>query len=725
MLRTLKTFNAHNINDNTSYTATVLNPFSLPPAKPVFVSQGNSDSEDTGVYTVDVQTIAVSIKIRNYASRVTLAAQLQQWFKRGTLGNLVVTYSDDGVDYYKPCRVVNLIQDPTHSLYFTAILNTGWTAWRAVTASTNTWNLSGTGGNNTITLLGDDEAPLSVTFSLTAGPANGYLYQKLYQLINAPQTVPALGYGPWCITLDTASLIADNANKCQINNVAGITAVATTIAYDTVTGTLPSAGSGYVDTEQISWTGKTGTTSGNLTGVTRGIGGTTAATHADNAVIKLSYMQAGCNDLRIFLDGKETNRWIASPNNASTKVWFNLTMNKGYSLALKTAIASAGSISYIEFAVNPNVLSALTAMPVEGILVHGTEWIKYKGKDLANYRLVVTARGVLGTTLQAHAAADVFTYMEHVIAICYGNFTIAAPDANDTTYDNTKPVFVLSSSTNSSWVYDATSIFIDKSVTGRTGGWVPVIYAAQGKNTGLYGIYYLKRGAGPDPAMGMHISPYYKGTTLLADNASIGFVFYRACGIDTTTFTGEKYSSSVIFPSVAALQSSSDGALYTTLWNEAVPASLSTWTALGTHSSVAMSSVRWMRFLFEGTTDARLVDTIFEVHTGTINFVSANLPTGTIGAQQLSQQIDLVFSNGANSDAFQCVLPMLPGLTLALDGEAKTVLYNNVNAHSTILPNSDSRAWWIRLAPGSNTLTISSVDVGTMVASLSWYRRRL
>lgn len=722
MLRTLKTFNAHNINDNTSYTATVLNPFSLPPAKPVFVSQGNSDSEDTGVYTVDVQTIAVSIKIRNYASRVTLAAQLQQWFKRGTLGNLVVTYSDDGVDYYKPCRVVNLIQDPSHSLYFTAILNTGWTAWRAVTASTNTWNLTGTGGNNTITLLGDDEAPLSVTFSLSAGPANGYLYQKLYQLINAPQTVPALGYGPWCITLDTASLIADNANKCQINNVAGITAVATTIAYDTVTGTLPSAGSGYVDTEQISWTGKTGTTSGNLTGVTRGIGGTTAATHADNAVIKLSYMQAGCNDLRIFLDGKETNRWIASPNNASTKVWFNLTMNKGYSLALKTAIASAGSISYIEFAVNPNVLSALTAMPVEGILVHGTEWIKYKGKDLANYRLVVTARGVLGTTLQAHAAADVFTYMEHVIAICYGNFTIAAPDANDTTYDNAKPVFVLSSSTNSSWVYDATGNFIDVNVTGRTGGFKPVLYAAQGKNSWPY---YLKHSTGPDPAMGMVNSPYYRGATLLADNASLGFIFYRACGINTTTFTGEKYASTSSFPATAALQSSSDGSIFATVWNEAIPGTLATWTALSAHSGIAMSSVRWMRVLFEGTVAAAVgAQAQFEIQTGTITFVSANLPTDSIGSQQASQQLDLVLSNGANSDSFQTILPMLPGLTLALDGEAKTVLYNNVNAHSTILPNSESRAWWIRLTPGSNTLTVTSVDVGTLVANLSWYRRR-
>jgi hypothetical protein len=97
--------------------------------------------------------------------------------------------------------------------------------------------------------------------------------------------------------------VADNSNKCQLNG--GINSSVTTIAYDTVTGSIPSVGSGYIDSEQIKWTGKTGTTSGNLTGVTRGIGGTSAASHADNAEIKLSYVLANGDDLRVFIDGKK------------------------------------------------------------------------------------------------------------------------------------------------------------------------------------------------------------------------------------------------------------------------------------------------------------------------------------------------------------------------------------------------------------------------------------
>ena len=723
MLRITKTFDGHAINDGTNYRAWILNPYHVPSIQPVFVAQANADAVDAGIFTVDPATVVLKIKILNYANRQTLISQLQSWFKRGTLGDLVMTFSDDGLDYYKPCRVVNIVPEPEYPMHFIVTLNTGWSTWRAVTADTYAWNLTGTGGNHTVTLLGDDETPLSVTFSLSAGPANGYLYQRLYQLLNAPQSVPALGYGPWCVTVDTASLIADNANKCQINNGAGITAVATTIAYDTVTGTLPSAGSGYVDTEQIKWTGKTGTTSGNLTGVTRGIGGTTAATHADNAVIKLSYMQANCADLRIFLNGKETNRWIANPNNASTLVWFNLTIDQGYSLTLKTAIASSGDISYIEFAVTPDSLNALTAMPAEGILVHGTEWIKYKGKDLAKYRLSVTARGMMGTTLQAHAAADVFRYMQHVIAVCYGNTASVAPSTLDTTYDYTKPVFLLASSSNSSWVYDATSAFYDSMQTGRTGGFSPIILRRLGL---LSSTYPVKQNAKTgDPALGMLIATYMQGGKWNSEQASLGWQFYRACGIDTTTFTGQKYRTGADWPLVASLQNSADGKTYLSVWTEATPGSITTWTALASHSGVAMSSERWMRFLFEGgVAAANQMYAMLEILTGTINFVSANLPTGTLGSQQLSRQLDLVLSNAANSDAFETNVPMLLGMTLAIDGEEKTVLYNQINAHEVILSNDESRDRLIRLVKGDNILTVSAVDVGTLAANLSWYRRR-
>ena len=65
------------------------------------------------------------------------------------------------------------------------------------------------------------------------------------------------------------------------------TATQSTVAYDGVSDAseLPTTGYVMIGTEIIHYTGGGGATSGTLTGCTRGWFGTTAATHAENAVI--------------------------------------------------------------------------------------------------------------------------------------------------------------------------------------------------------------------------------------------------------------------------------------------------------------------------------------------------------------------------------------------------------------------------------------------------------
>jgi hypothetical protein len=66
----------------------------------------------------------------------------------------------------------------------------------------------------------------------------------------------------------------------QLNGA--ITAGATTIVVDSTTGFTSPAGRIRIDSEEMSYTGTTGT---SFTGVTRGINATTAAAHADNAFV--------------------------------------------------------------------------------------------------------------------------------------------------------------------------------------------------------------------------------------------------------------------------------------------------------------------------------------------------------------------------------------------------------------------------------------------------------
>ena len=85
---------------------------------------------------------------------------------------------------------------------------------------------------------------------------------------------------------NTTSITSPTA---AVDDGSNISASATTITYDTLTtGTgilaLPDQGTIKIGSEQISYTGKTSTT---LTSLTRGINGTTAAIHNNNAVTLL------------------------------------------------------------------------------------------------------------------------------------------------------------------------------------------------------------------------------------------------------------------------------------------------------------------------------------------------------------------------------------------------------------------------------------------------------
>ena len=63
--------------------------------------------------------------------------------------------------------------------------------------------------------------------------------------------------------------------------------------------------------------------------------------------------------------------------------------------------------------------------------------------------------------------------------------------------------------------------------------------------------------------------------------------------------------------------------------------------------------------------------------------------------------------------------------TLKVDGETNIITFDdNVYAHEALSLDDESRGVWIRLAPGSNNIVISSDKLGTMEVVLTWHRRR-
>lgn len=122
---------------------------------------------------------------------------------------------------------------------------------------------------------------------------DNYLYHKI--AVHGHRTrileVPILNSG------DVLYIWADGMGQQQINNGGGYNNSATSIAWDTAVGAaLPAAGRAVFqqDTtpnprEEFDYTAL-GTP---MTGVVRGVGGTAAAAHADNALILNYYITAG------------------------------------------------------------------------------------------------------------------------------------------------------------------------------------------------------------------------------------------------------------------------------------------------------------------------------------------------------------------------------------------------------------------------------------------------
>lgn len=643
----IKTVDGRNVNDNTNYKA-VGKLDNLPAASLTHIEMEQSDPVDSGSWSVEPRTGAVIVLIRNYAQREALLSQLKKWFKRGQAVVVVATATEDSVDYQIACRVVNVVQDDTYRQQVTLLLKSDQTAWRSVALQTDTNNFTSTGGTKVINVGGNTETSLIVTFTPTAGPLTGYLYQDLYRLPGVPGV--DLGYGPWCMTVNHSALVT--ASKSQ--------------------------------------------TSGN--------------------------------DLRVFVNGAEVRRWIApGTNNTSTcKVWFNLTIPLGHQFTLGTGISTT-DVEYLEVHNTPNNIATLKKMPTSGVIYSGTEWMLYSSINPTLRRVYIKQRGALGTTRQSFLGGGSVTFavIPNVITLQYGNLTIGAPADLDATYDNIKPLFDLAASDNAQWVYTASTSFRDLNVTGRTGGWT-TFEKKNGTVTKLYDI--TQDAESGNPALGQKIAAYPKGTGWVQDTATLRHIISRACGINEISMTGQKFRSGAAYPAGARVEKSKDGKTWMSLWSEAKPATVNVWTAWAAHSNVALGAgFKWLSLTFVGSVNGIEAYAAQECLTATVEFVSANLPTGTFLGEKNNSYIDFTFSNDENGDAIAVAGPILRDKVLSLDGELYTATYDKTNAHEMMRLNDEGRSTWIRLkGEQNNTLRLTALsDQGTLVTALSWYRRRI
>lgn len=448
------------------------------------------------------------------------------------------------------------------------------------------------------------------------------------------------------------------------------------------------------------------------------------------ALVTAGKMLSSCNDLRVYNGETEIKRWISGPNTTTTKIWFNCDMAEGYSLTLLTGIDDVTDVPSLQFAVNATTSAIITKMPNSGIVYHGTEWFYYSGKNATACTLTITKRGVWNTTKQAHVATDVFAYIQNPIRIVYGKATATDPSLADANYDNEKPVFNLSSSTNTSWVWDDTTDFYIPNQSGRKGQWAPLPPRALDTYNGRASkVYHVEGDAeSGDPAMGIKFGAYQSGALWKPDTGPISFLFYSSSRISGVSATGRKYRNTAHWMPKSGFQRSDNSSVWVDLWIEASPSAALAWENWSTHSSVSVANTsQFIRFSVVGvSSDAADSYALSEALTVTVDFVSANIPTGTLLGEVDHYPLDVTLSNDVSGDEVGILYPALYNKAFLMDGEAFEATFDGVRAHRSITLNDEGRASWLRLQPGVNTLTLSSnEDMGTVSVALSWYRRRL
>lgn len=403
------------------------------------------------------------------------------------LPNLVAN-DGDGNAWRAACRVIGVDRHPENKAYFIVKLYVPNPVWEENAADTDTADaMSGDSGTMVVANAGNRKArpTLTVTpqtvkntlvhdfaLSLRGFVVNRSLYPWKHHPVQLFATADGSG------SYDTAALVKVAADTALVNEPGDVTAAATEIDFDTPGGGGLDTPDGmiYIDNEQIYYTGNTGT---QLTGCVRGIGGTTAATHLNNATITRSQMLENGDDIVVWINGVRVERWLIDMNTAATKLWVNLSGPARKKMTVRSAVdakeitagdpADGGTL---------RVEEDISDMPESGQVVTDDELITYTGRDLAGKGFTTIERGAWGTTAASHTAGSDPVYRcdyLFVIGASMGRATFFPPDAPI----ERRPCIQLKASHNNKHYWgdegdDAFTAFRDHAYPNRSAQWRPL-----------------------------------------------------------------------------------------------------------------------------------------------------------------------------------------------------------------------------------------------------------
>jgi hypothetical protein len=406
-------------------------------------------------------------------------------------------------------------------------------------------------------------------------------------------------------------------------------------------------------------------------------------------------IQSDLDDLRVWVDGAEVDRWCdPATDNATTKVWVNIVWEPDIQMSLKTGIGAADTTIYVD--------ESIDDMPNSGTLMIDNEVITYDSKNNADKTFNNCSRGAKGTTAASHSAAVTVYWLQHDIWILYGNSGASAPSIDD----DYKPMFRLDTSTNLSWDYDEMWSESTPERNAPLGWWnYPDLYTGTQDTT-----------ADPATVIGYH----------LYEEASIswGGFFNSPIDISAANFqTGYKKASSSV-PGLWNWEIYSN--IEHTLYEIPAPTAWNTWQSWSRNETGLAANTSTIGIYHTFLSIGGGQETFCEFGDVTFTFDSSMTPVIVIGGEQTNYTIDGTLTNNTTGEAVEIQLAGM-GLNedLEFDTDAKTMIYkeDETNQFQALTLVGGARRDWLKAQPGTNTFQWDETGVNGMTVDIEWEER--
>ena len=409
-----------------------------------------------------------------------------------------------------------------------------------------------------------------------------------------------------------------------------------------------------------------------------------------DALVTAGKMQADGDDLRVWVDGTEVDRWLQDINTVTTQVWVNMNFSEGVAGALSANIGAGDTVTSI------SSTTSIEGVSSSGILLINSEVFTYTSINVDENQFLGVTRAAKGTSAGAHTAADVIYWIQHDVWILYGNATATAPTVDD----DYKPIIELTS-TNTSWVYQ--EFGADDGL--RTGAWTQ--YSGWANED----WYTANRGTDADPWEELGV--YKSGRWYL----------YNPCYITNVNFTnGEKYATDTAAWTAATYKSIMSAYSLTGGWfvedTIAAPAVGSNWESWSDNEAITANR-RYVALFFYVTSG----DAYLEVADVTVTLNSSYTPVVSIGSEQSNYDLACTIENETTGDSLELALTMEEDETVIVNTDEKTLTYQGAGQLQALTLTGGARQDWLRLARGENVITYTATGNAGTEIDIVWTRR--